>query len=202
MRILMALGTLIERNADILRLPVRTIGVALRALHLQVQPGQRVACLGVIELAYVDLLPIDEVVARKTILAKASLVLILMAGGTGGGKAEIGSAEIFDLDRTTFLSRNVRGIMALGALQPCMLALENVPGIFVIEGFGIPLDQREIFTIVLGMTAGALLAGTARNVVGRVQALVSGKPGRDFGVTVQAFERRLAAEFMATCAIG
>ncbi|HEY2232459.1 MAG TPA: hypothetical protein VGK01_03200 [Candidatus Angelobacter sp.] len=92
--------------------------------------------------------------------------------------------------------------MALRALQPSMLALENVPGLFVIEGLGIPLDQREIFTIVLGMTAGALLAGTARNVVGRMQALVSGEAGSDFRVTIKAFEGSLTAEFMASGAIG
>lgn len=83
-----------------------------------------------------------------------------------------------------------------------MLTLENVPGIFVIEGFGIPLDQGKIFTVVLGMTTGTLLAGTGRNVVGRVQALVSGEAGSDFSVTVQAFEGSLTAEFMATGAIG
>ena len=124
-----------------------------------------------------------------------------MAGRARRRKAEIGSAGIFDLDRGAFLGRNVRGIMALRTLQPSMLALENVPGVFVIEGFGIPLDQGKIFTVVLGMTAGALLAGTARNVVGRVQALVSGEAGSDFGVTVKAFEGSLTAEFMATGAI-
>lgn len=39
MRILMAVGTLIERNAYVLRLSVGSIGVALGALHLQVQPS-------------------------------------------------------------------------------------------------------------------------------------------------------------------
>ena len=158
MRILMALGTLIERNAYVLRLSVWPIGVALGALHLQVQPGQRVARLGVIELTHVDRLPIDEVVAGSAILAQPPLVLILVASDASGGKAEIGSAGVFDLDRGAFLGRNVRGIMALGALQPCMLALENVPGLFVIKGFDIPLNQWEIFTVVLGMAAGALLA--------------------------------------------
>lgn len=155
-----------------------------------------------IELAHVDRLPIDEVVARSAILAQPSLVLILVASHARRGKAEIGPAGIFDLDRGAFLGRNVRGIMALRALQPSMLALENVPGLFVIEGLGIPLDQREIFTIVLGMTAGALLAGTARNVVGRMQALVSGEAGSDFRVTIKAFEGSLTAEFMASGAIG
>ena len=48
--------------------------------------------------------------------------------------------------------------MALAALQPSMFALKNVPRIFVIEVFCIPLDQGKIFTVVLGMAAGALLA--------------------------------------------
>lgn len=156
--ILMAVGTLIEWNAYVLRLPVWPIGVALRALHLQVQARQRVACLGMIELAHVDRLPIDEVVARKTILAKASFVLILVAGDASSGKTEIRSAGVFNLDRSAFLGRNVRGIMAFGALQPGMFPLENVPGVFVIKGFDIPLNEGEIFTIVLGMAAGALLA--------------------------------------------
>ena len=154
----MAVGTLIEWNAYVLRLTVCAIGVALGALHLEVQPSQRVACLGVIELAHVDRLPIDEVVARKTILAKTSFVLILVAGDACGGKAKISPAGVFDLDGSAFLGRNMRGIMALGALQPRMLALENVAGLFVIEGFDIPLDQGKIFTVVLGMAAGALLA--------------------------------------------
>ena len=158
MRILMTLRTLIEWNAYILRLAVRPVGVALGALHLQVQSRQRVACLGMIELADVDRLPIDEVVARKTILAKAALVLILVAGDAGGGKAEIGSAGIFDLDHRPFLGRNVRGIMALGALQTGMLSLENVTRLFMIKGLDIPLNQGEIFTVVLGMAAGTLLA--------------------------------------------
>ena len=142
----------------ILRLTVCSIRVALGALHLQVQPGQRVACLGVIELAHVDRLPIHEVVAGSAILAQPPLVLILVASHARRGKAEIGSAGIFDLDRGAFLGRDVRGIVTLRAVQSGMLALENVPGIFVIKGFDIPLNQGEIFTVVFGMASGALLA--------------------------------------------
>jgi hypothetical protein len=39
MRILMAVGTLIECDAYVLRLSVSPIGVALGALHLHVQPS-------------------------------------------------------------------------------------------------------------------------------------------------------------------
>lgn len=48
--------------------------------------------------------------------------------------------------------------MALGALQSGMLSLKNVTGLFMIESLDIPLNQGEIFTVVLGMAAGALLA--------------------------------------------
>ena len=51
MRILVAVRALVEWNADVLRLAVRSVGVALRALHLRMQPGQRIARLRVIELA-------------------------------------------------------------------------------------------------------------------------------------------------------
>ena len=96
-----------------------------------------------------------------------------MAGGAIRGEAQIRPARILDLDCSSFLGRNVRRIVALGARQPGMLSLQNVTGIFVIEAFNIPLDQGKVFAVVLGVAAGALLAGTAGNVVGGVQALVS-----------------------------
>lgn len=62
-RILVAVRTLVERNPDVLRLAIGSVRVALRALHLRMQSGQRITRLRVIELADTDLLPIDEVVA-------------------------------------------------------------------------------------------------------------------------------------------
>lgn len=50
MRVLVAVGALVERNAHILRLAVRSVRVALGALHLGMQAGQRITCLRVIEL--------------------------------------------------------------------------------------------------------------------------------------------------------
>ena len=49
-RIFVAIGALVERNAHVLRLAVRAVGVALGALHLGMQAGQRIARLRVIEL--------------------------------------------------------------------------------------------------------------------------------------------------------
>lgn len=61
--ILVAVRTLIERDPGILRFPVGSIRMALRALHLRMQTGQLVARFRVIELRDADLLPVDEVVA-------------------------------------------------------------------------------------------------------------------------------------------
>lgn len=129
-------------------------------------------------------------------------MLVLVAGDTTGREAEVSAAGILDLDRGTFLRREVRRIVALVAGQARVLALEQVAGVFMIEGLGIPLDQREGFAVVLRVAAGALLAGTGWNVVGGVQSLASRNPGRDLGVTVQALQCRLAAELVATGAVG
>ena len=51
------------------------------------------------------------------------------------------------------------------------------------------------------VAARALLAGTGRNVISRMQALTRAHSARDFIVAVEAFERRLAAELVATGAV-
>src|SRR5579863_4796864 len=66
MRVFVAVGTLVEWNPSILRLAFGAVSVTLRALHLGVQPRQRVPGLRVIELGNADLLPIFEIVALLT----------------------------------------------------------------------------------------------------------------------------------------
>ena len=67
--------------------------------------------------------------------------------------------------------------------------------------FRVPLDQRKIFSVVLGVAAGALLARAGGNVVGGVQASTRRKARRDFGVAVQTFQRSLSAKLVATGAV-
>lgn len=95
----------------------------------------------------------------------------------------------------------VRG-MAAGAGHPRMLALENISSEFVIESLGVPLDEWKILTVVLGMTAGTLIARALRNVVGSVQSLARGKPGCNFSVAVEAFERGYRTELVTSGAVG
>jgi hypothetical protein len=206
-RVLVAIGALVERNTRVLRLAVSSIHVALGALHLSVQSGQRKARLGVIKLgltglADIDRFPVDEIVTLLASLPQAAFVLIFMAGNAAGREAEVGPGRILDLDGRAFLRRDVRRFVALIARQASVLAFEQVSRVFVIEGVDVPLNQREVFPVVLGVAAGAFLAGAGRDIIGGVQAFASRKAGRDFGVTVQTLQRRLPAELVATGAVG
>ena len=71
----------------------------------------------------------------------------------------------------------------------------------MIEGLDVPLDQREIVAIVIGVATGALLAGAGRNVIGRVKPFVSRNAAADFGVTFHAFEGCLAAKLVTARAV-
>ena len=92
--------------------------------------------------------------------------------------------------------------MALFAVQAGVLALEHVASFLVIEGFDVPLDQREIETVMIGVAAGALLTGTRRDVVSGVQALVGRDPGSNLGMTLHTLQLGLATKLMALGAIG
>ena len=82
-----------------------------------------------------------------------------------------------------------------------MLALKYVPRLPVVERFDVPFDKREILAIVFGVTACALLAGARRDVVSRMQPLAGAKVRANFGMAIQALERRLSTKFVATRAI-
>jgi|SRR5579859_817753 len=83
-RILVAIGALVERNTHVLRLAVGTVRVALGALHLGMQAGQRIARLRVIELRGADRFPILEIVALLAGRTKPAFVLILMTANAPG----------------------------------------------------------------------------------------------------------------------
>lgn len=196
MRVLVAVGALVERYANILRLSVGPVGVALGALHLRVQTGQRVTGLGVIELAHVDRLPVDEVVARLAIGAKASLMLILVAGDATGGEAKVGPVQVFFFDRRSLLRGDVRRIVAFVAGQSGVFAFEQIAGLLVVESCNVPLHQGKVFTVVLGVATGALLAGPLRNVVGGMQPSSGREAVGDLGVALQALQRCLASKLV------
>ncbi len=96
----------------------------------------------------------------------------------------------------------MRSRVALVAIETGVLAFESVSRLFVIKSLDVPLDEREVFAVMFGVTAGALLARTHRNVVGGVQASMGGDARADFGMALHAFQGGLSAELVATGAIG
>lgn len=122
--IFVAVRALIEGNARILRLAVTPRRMALRALYLRVQSRQRITRLGMIELLDVDFFPAVEVVALLAGRTKTSFMSILMTTGACGCEAEIGTAQIFDLDRGPVLRGNMGRIVAFVARQPSVFALQ------------------------------------------------------------------------------
>jgi len=113
--ILVAIGALAEWNANVFRLAIGTVGVALGALHLRMQSGERITGFGVVELAHVDGFPVDEVVAGLAGRAQTALVEIFVTGRAGGGHTEIGAVQILFLNGRTFLCRDVGGIVTFVA---------------------------------------------------------------------------------------
>ena len=65
----MAVGAQIKWDTHVLRLAIGAIGMALGALYLSVEAGQRVTGLAMVELGDVDGFPVDEIVARLTVRA-------------------------------------------------------------------------------------------------------------------------------------
>lgn len=200
-RVFVTVGTLAEWNSGVSGFAVRSRCVALGALHLCVQSGQRIARLAMIELPNVDGFPVFKVVTRLTGLSETSVVWILVASCTGGGQTEVSPSEIFDSDRDAFRGGNSRRCMTAIAAQSRMLAFESVSRLFVIECLDVPLDEREIFAIVFRVAARALLARIRRNVVSGVQSPVSSDAACDLRMTIQALQSRLSAEFVTTGAI-
>ena len=74
-----------------------------------------------------------------------------------------------------------------------MLAFQKVAGFLVIELVGIPLDEREIRAVVIGVAAHAFLAGPRGNVVRGVQSALVGDARPNIRVTADAAELRFAA---------
>ena len=124
MGILVAIGALAEWNANVLRLAIGTVGVALGALHLRMQSGEGITGFGVVELAHVDGFPLDEVVAGLAVRAQTSLMEIFVAGRAGSGHTEIRAVQILFLDRGAFLRGDVGGNVALFAVHSGVLAFK------------------------------------------------------------------------------
>ena len=125
-----------------------------------------------------------------------------MAGDAGLRNAQKAARQVLDLDRRARGGDDVVDGVAASAGHSGMLAFENVTGELVIEGLGVPLDERKILTVVFGVAAGALIAGALRNVVGSVKSLARGETGRNFSVAVETLQRGRGTELVTSGAVG
>ena len=166
--------------------------MTLFALHWHVLPGQGVARFGVVEGSG-DILPLVEVVALLALRTQTSLMRILMAGSAGLGNADEAPVEVPHLDERAVSRGNVLRCMTLLTFDPSVFSFQHVARLFMIEGLGVPLEDGEIYAIVVGVALGALLAGAGGETVGKMQTLVSGEATCDLGVAFQAFERSFSA---------
>ena len=87
--------------------------------------------------------------------------------------------------------------MAFLALHASMLPFEGVARLLMIEGLGVPLDERKVEAVVIGVALRAFLAGARPDAKREVQAFVSRQVGGNFGVAIEALENRLAAQLVA-----
>jgi len=146
--------------------------------------------------------PIHEIVTLQAILPQSPFVEIFVARSAGLRDSQERLTQILRLDVGSLGRRNLFRKMALVASQTGMLAFQQVSSFLVVEFVRIPLDQRKIGTIVIGVAAHAFLAGTGRNVIGAVQPLLRGHSRADIAMTADAFELRLpASNFVAIRAV-
>ena len=156
-RIAMAIGAFLKPNIGISRSAVGAWRMTFFARHLRMRSGQRIAGFGVIERSYFHGLPVSVIMALEAILTEPSFVAVLVTGHAARGEAQKSPAQIMHFYLGSFCWNNVFGIMAAVTGQRRMFTFQDIAGLLVIESPGVPLDERKIFSVVLRVTANALL---------------------------------------------
>lgn len=85
-----------------------------------------------------------------------------------------------------------------------VLTLQDVAGLAVIEAAGrwSPLDKREVFPVVLGVTLGATLTRVGRQLVRSVQTAIGFQATGNFGVALETLQFALGADLVTGSAMG
>ena len=146
-----------------------------------------------------DILPVFEIVALLAILPQAAVMLILVTSYAGLRNAEKRLGRVANLDAELLGGGDVLRDVAPVAGQAGMLSGQGVSSLAMIESGRrrCPLDQREVFPVVLGVAARAFLTGARLEAVRRVQSAMRRQPRSDFGVALQALQRHLTTELVA-----
>jgi hypothetical protein len=192
-----------ELHVSVARRAAGHIGlVALFASDLAMKARQRVAGLGVIEL--VCRFPVREIVALQAVVSQLAFVNVLVARLAILGQPKKGFRKILHLDERALGGDHVGSRVTFFAGYAGMLPFQLVAGETMIKLFlrGLPVDEAEVFTVMVKMTADAILAIRIRHLELRMIAMFSDEPLRDFFVAIQALKRRNAgAELVATRAL-
>ena len=171
----MAVRASLELHVLVTRRPARLVWLmALLARNLDVQSSQRVAGLRVIEL--LCRFPIREVVTLQAIVSQLTLVHILVARHAVLCQSEKGLGKILHLYERALLGNHVARRVALFTSNAGMLAFQYVACELMVELLlrWLPVNQAEVFSIVIQVAPHAVLAIGIGHSQARVIAVVQG----------------------------
>lgn len=190
MRIGMACRTLLESQPGEFHKLLRSgrRGMAFHAGHKRVRAGKREARLRVIESR--GPLPLRKGVALQAVRSQLPAMLIRVAAQAVARQPQKRPLQVFHQDGAAFRSPNVFRRVTLHASQPRVLPLQHVSRLAVIECFGrrVPLDEVEIWTVVLGMAARAVPAGATLAHQRCVQTALLGETLGNFHMAFETFQ--------------
>jgi hypothetical protein len=194
-RVGMTRTALLERQPRVFRCAVRH-RMALLAGNIEMRARQRVTRLRVVESPLY--LPVDGAVTPQAVVAKPPLVLVFVTRRARARQPEISLVQILGGKRRPLSRRNMRTVVALGAVQSYVLSVEFEACLRVVKGFGIPLNDLEIFSVMLRVTANAVAPCRRRRQDRCVIALARGDSRCDVLVAFQAAILRLAGPHLVT----
>ena len=199
----MAIRAAAKGESGVTRLFVFPRKMARLASHFGMQTREGIAGFGVVELADADGFPVVLVVTLQAVGTKLPLVLVLMTRGAARRNSQKRLTEIFDLDGGALALANMFRTVTLRTGQPCVLAFESVSGFPVIEGFDVPLNQDEVFAVMLGVAGRAFQACARSDVEGSVQPFSGADARSNFRMALQALECRFSGgNLVAGSAVG
>lgn len=138
--------------------------------------------------------------ALRAIRPQLAFMRILVAAGAVLRKSQIRIPQVLHLDRRFCGWLDMRGRMALTALEPRVLSLQSVSRLIVIELLErrLPVNQRKVFAIVFGVARRAIRLIRKS----RVQPAPARELRRDLLVALLALQfRRALPHHMATRAV-
>ena len=179
----MARTALLVRQPRVFHRPIRH-GVTFQATHIEVRASQRKTRLRMVK--FPRDFPVRGVMAPHAICTQPPLVLVFVASRTRARQAKKCPVEIARRECRPLGRGNPRAIVALGTLYPGVLPVEFESRLRVIEGFRVPANDLEVFSVVFRMAANAVSPRRRRRQHRSVVTAPHRQPRCDLFMTVQA----------------